>query len=95
MRSKYLQIEILRYLFQYRYEVCIFLRKVSNVSRTFYERFQDELMMLFKEYTILIQPPMKLDMNFASIDAAQNVNDFLDRKVQNFRKLLRHQDFMG
>ena len=36
LRSKYLQIELLRYLFDFRFEVCIFLRSLSKTSFEFY-----------------------------------------------------------
>ena len=47
LRSKYLQIELLRYLFTHRHEVCIFLRTLSKTALNFYRRFQDEPMKLF------------------------------------------------
>lgn len=75
--------------------MCLFLRKISSVSLEFYHRFQEELMLLFEEYTILIEPPLKLDSSGAAYDAALNVNNFLGHKVYNFRKLLRHSDFKG
>ena len=52
-------------------------------------------MYLFKEYNIVIKPPLKLDNTVQAYDAAQEVTDFVGHKVQNFRKLLRHEDFRG
>ena len=95
LRSKYLQIELLRYLFSHKHEVCLFLRRLSTTSLEFYKRFQDELMMLFAEYSIDVKPPLKLDNTISGYDAAQSVTAFLDRRVKNLHKLLKHSDFKG
>ena len=42
-----------------------------------------------------MKPPLKLDNTITGHDEAENVTDFLARKVKNFRKLLVHPDFKG
>lgn len=52
-------------------------------------------MMLFTEFSIVVNPPLKLDNTIAGYDAAENVNSFLSRRVKNLHKLLKHSDFQG
>ena len=53
-------------------------------------------MMLFHEYSIQVNPPLKLDnINAKAMDDAENVNAFLDRKEKNLHRLLKHEDFKG
>lgn len=42
----------------------------------------------------MIRPPLKLDNSIQGFDASADINDFLQRRVQNFRKLLDHDDFV-
>ena len=95
LRSKYLQIELLKFLFRNRHEVCLFLRTLSKTGSEFYRRFQNELMRLFMVYDIIVTPPMKLEMSFKASSEADSINDFLTRKVKNLRQLLAHSDFRG
>ena len=50
-------------------------------------------MLLFSEYNILVQPPLKLQNTIGACDEADNVKEFLSRKVHNLRKLLAHSHF--
>ena len=52
-------------------------------------------MRIFAEFNIEIRPPLKL-LNTANChDEGLYLNDFLERRIKNFRKLLSHDDFRG
>jgi hypothetical protein len=59
IRSKYMQIELLKFLFKYKAEVAVFLRTISKKGQQFYTRYQGELDMLFEVMHITLEPPLK------------------------------------
>ena len=61
IRSKYMPIELLTFLFIYKCEACCFLRKLSRKSFQFYTKYQDEICQLFEVYTITLKPPLKFE----------------------------------
>jgi len=48
IRSKYMQIELLKYCFSKKWEVARFLRSLSTTSNKFYAKYQDEIIRLFE-----------------------------------------------
>lgn len=93
IRSKYLQIELLKYCFSKRWEVARFLRSLSRTSSKFYNRFQDEIISLFEVHNITLQPPLKFVNTTGEKPSETNLK--LQNKLMNFnrvRKLEAYED---
>jgi len=89
LRSKYMQFEILSYLFEHIHQVSIFLRGLNQTSRAFLDKFKKELTLLYRPFTVKIRPPLKFKVTNDGLDG------MMERKMFGFYAVNNLNDFEG
>ena len=90
LRSKYMQIELLTFLFTHKCEVASFLRSLSHQSLAFYDLCQEEITCLFEVFTISLRPPLKFTYQSETASVCQHQ---MSTRLLNFDRLRRLDHF--
>jgi hypothetical protein len=85
-----MQIELLTYIFDYKFQVACFLRLFSRKSKSFYNQFSDEILGLFLVFDVRLKPPLKFENTGVSA-AAEEAN--MKDKLLSFSKLQKMSEF--
>lgn len=94
LRSKYLTIEVLKYLFQSRIALVGFLRALSKDSQYFLDKFYEaELKDMFEQCPITIQIPLIQELSVEESKTAQSEHSDQLERVKGYSRLQKIEEF--